>query len=111
MDPVLPTYARQPLSFERGEGTWLITKDGTRYLDFAGGIAVTVAGHCHPYLIEALNTQADKLWHTSNLYHIDGQERLAKRLVDATFADTVFSQTRGPKLWKVRSKWHGAITT
>jgi len=95
MEPVLPTYARQPLSFERGEGVWLFTKDGDKYLDFAGGIAVTVAGYGHPYLIEALKTQADKLWHTSNLYRIEGQERLAQRLVDVTFADTVFFTNSG----------------
>jgi acetylornithine/N-succinyldiaminopimelate aminotransferase len=95
MEPVLPTYARQPLSFEKGEGVWLETKDGERYLDFAGGIAVTVAGHGHPHLIEALKAQADKLWHTSNLYRIEGQERLAERLVAATFADTVFFTNSG----------------
>jgi len=95
MDPVLPTYARQPLSFERGEGVWLFTKDGERYLDFAGGIAVTVAGHANPHLIDALKAQADKLWHTSNLYRIEGQERLAERLVEATFADTVFFTNSG----------------
>jgi acetylornithine/N-succinyldiaminopimelate aminotransferase len=95
MEPVLPTYARQPLSFERGEGVWLFTKDDDKYLDFAGGIAVTVAGYSHPHLVEALKTQADKLWHTSNLYRIEGQERLARRLVDATFADTVFFTNSG----------------
>jgi len=95
MEPVLPTYARQPLSFDRGEGVWLFTKDGDKYLDFAGGIAVTVAGYSHPHLIKALKNQADKLWHTSNLYRIEGQERLAQRLVDATFADTVFFTNSG----------------
>lgn len=95
MQPVLPTYARQPLSFERGEGAWLVEKDGTRYLDFAGGIAVTVVGHCHPHLIDALKSQADKLWHTSNLYRIEGQEKLAARLVETTFADTVFFTNSG----------------
>ncbi len=95
IDPVLPTYARQPLSFERGEGVWLFTKDGERYLDFAGGIAVTVAGHAHPHLVDALKTQADKLWHTSNLYRIEGQEHLAERLVAASFADTVFFSNSG----------------
>jgi len=95
MEPVLPTYARQPLSFDRGEGAWLITKDGDRYLDFAGGIAVTVAGHSNPHLVNALKDQADKLWHTSNLYHIEGQERLARRLVDVSFADTVFFTNSG----------------
>jgi len=87
---VMGTYARQNLVFERGEGTWLITADGERYLDFASGIAVNVLGHAHPHLIEALNAQAQKLWHTSNLYRVSGQERLADRLVAATFADRVF---------------------
>jgi len=95
MEPVLPTYARQPLSFDRGEGVWIFTKDGDKYLDFAGGIAVTVAGYSHPHLVEALKAQADKLWHTSNLYRIEGQERLAQRLVDVTFADTVFFTNSG----------------
>jgi len=95
MEPVLPTYARQPLSFDRGEGVWIFTKDGDKYLDFAGGIAVTVAGYSHPHLVEALKAQADKLWHTSNLYRIEGQERLAERLVDVTFADTVFFTNSG----------------
>ncbi len=95
MEPVLPTYARQPLSFDRGEGVWIFTKDGDKYLDFAGGIAVTVAGYSHPHLVEALKAQADKLWHTSNLYRIEGQERLAERLVAATFADTVFFTNSG----------------
>lgn len=84
------TYARQNLVFERGEGAWLITPDGHRYLDFASGIAVNVLGHAHPRLIEALTEQAGKLWHTSNLYRVEGQERLADRLVGATFADRVF---------------------
>jgi len=95
MEPVLPTYARQPLSFDRGKGVWIFTKDGDKYLDFAGGIAVTVAGYSHPHLVEALKAQADKLWHTSNLYRIEGQERLAERLVAATFADTVFFTNSG----------------
>ncbi|MFA5899230.1 MAG: aspartate aminotransferase family protein [Hyphomicrobium sp.] len=84
------TYARQNLVFERGEGAWLITPDGDRYLDFASGIAVNVLGHAHPLLIAALTEQAGKLWHTSNLYRVEGQERLAERLVAATFADRVF---------------------
>ena len=93
--PVMPTYARAPLEAERGEGSWLITADGTRYLDFGAGIAVNVLGHAHPHLIEALERQARKLWHTSNMYPIAEQERLAARLVDATFADTVFFTNSG----------------
>ena len=87
---VMATYARQDLVFERGEGAWLITPEGERYLDFASGIAVNVLGHAHPALIAALSDQAHKLWHTSNLYRVEGQERLAERLVAATFADRVF---------------------
>ena len=88
---VLPTYARADLAFERGEGAYLFTADGRRYLDFASGIAVTALGHAHPHLSAALKSQIDTgIWHTSNLYRIPGQERLAERLVASTFADTVF---------------------
>src|SRR5215470_15431659 len=87
---VMPTYARQNLVFELGEGAWLSTASGDRYLDFASGIAVNALGHAHPKLIAALTAQAHKLWHTSNLYRVAGQERLAERLCAATFADRVF---------------------
>jgi acetylornithine/N-succinyldiaminopimelate aminotransferase len=87
---VMATYARQDLVFERGEGTWLITPGGERYLDFASGIAVNVLGHAHPRLVAALTEQAQKLWHTSNLYRVAHQERLAERLTRATFADRAF---------------------
>ena len=87
---VMGTYGRQNLVFERGEGAWLITAAGDRYLDFASGIAVNVLGHAHPRLVAALTEQAGKLWHTSNLYRVEGQERLAERLVAVTFADKVF---------------------
>jgi acetylornithine/N-succinyldiaminopimelate aminotransferase len=86
----MDTYARQNLVFERGEGAWLITASGDRFLDFASGIAVNALGHAHPRLVAALTEQAQKLWHTSNLYRVEGQERLAERLVAATFADRVF---------------------
>jgi acetylornithine/N-succinyldiaminopimelate aminotransferase len=89
------TFARVPLSFDRGEGSWLITEDGRRYLDFAGGIAVNSLGHGHPKLVAALTEQAGKLWHTSNLYQIPGQTRLAERLVENTFADKVFFTNSG----------------
>ena len=95
MSAVLPTYARYNLAFERGEGAYLMTEDGERYLDFASGIAVTSLGHCHPHLIKALNEQAARVWHTSNLFHVPGQERLAQRLTDATFADKVFFTNSG----------------
>jgi acetylornithine/N-succinyldiaminopimelate aminotransferase len=76
--------------FERGEGSWLVATDGTRYLDFASGVAVNALGHAHPRLIAALTEQAAKVWHTSNLYRVAGQERLADRLCQASFADRVF---------------------
>ena len=93
--PVLPTYKRTPFAFERGEGAQLFTTTGQEYLDFGGGIAVASLGHCHPALVEALQNQAAKLWHTSNVYEIPGQERLARRLTDASFADTVFFTNSG----------------
>src|SRR5687768_11483218 len=93
--PVLPTYNRSNLAFERGEGAYIYSSDGTRYLDFGAGIAVSSLGHAHPHLVEALADQAQKLWHTSNLYEIDGQERLARRLIEATFADTIFFTNSG----------------
>lgn len=87
---VMGTYARLNIVFERGEGSWLITENNERYLDFGSGVAVNALGHAHPHLIEALKSQADKVWHTSNLYRVGEQERLAERLCDATFADKVF---------------------
>lgn len=92
---ILPTYNRAPLSFVRGEGAWLWTEDGTRYLDVGAGIAVNALGHAHPALVEALTTQAGKLWHVSNLYDIPNQQRLAQLLVDNTFADTAFFTNSG----------------
>ncbi len=92
---ILPTYARAPMSFVKGEGSWLIEADGTRYLDLGAGIAVTSLGHAHPRLVEVLKDQAEQLWHTSNLYNIPNQEKLAEQLVAATFADTVFFTNSG----------------
>ena len=92
---VLPTYARIDLEFERGEGCWLVTTDGRRFLDFTAGIAVNVLGHAHPYLVEALHAQAQKLWHTSNLFRIPGGETLADRMKAVTFADTMFFTNSG----------------
>ena len=92
---VLPTYARVDLAFERGEGAWLFTAEGERYLDFTSGVAVNALGHAHPQLVQALNEQAQKLWHVSNLYRIPEGERLADRLCAASFADTVFFQNSG----------------
>lgn len=110
--PVLPTYARADLEFERGEGPWLITAKGDRYLDFGAGIAVNAFGHSHPHLIKALTEQAGKVWHTSNIYRIPGQETLARRLVEATFADTVFFTNSGAEALecaiKMARKYHAA---
>jgi acetylornithine/N-succinyldiaminopimelate aminotransferase len=86
----LPTYARVDLAFERGEGAWLFTAEGERYLDFTSGVAVNALGHAHPALVEALTEQAKKVWHVSNLYRIPGAERLADRLCALSFADAVF---------------------
>jgi acetylornithine/N-succinyldiaminopimelate aminotransferase len=93
--PVLPTYARADISFERGEGAWLTSTDGKKYLDFGSGVAVNALGHAHPALVKAISEQAAKLWHVSNLYKIPEGERLAKRLIDNTFADTAFFQNSG----------------
>ena len=92
---VLPTYNRAPLSFVKGEGSWLIEADGRRFLDLGAGIAVNALGHANPALTEALTTQAQNLWHVSNLYQIPQQQELADKLVDATFADTVFFTNSG----------------
>ncbi|MFT2210754.1 aspartate aminotransferase family protein [Rhizobium giardinii] len=93
--PLYDTYARAPLRFERGEGVWLVAEDGTRYLDFAAGVAVNSLGHAHPHLVSALKDQADKVWHLSNLYEVPGQESLSRRLTEATFADKVFFTNSG----------------
>ncbi|MBE7183379.1 MAG: aspartate aminotransferase family protein [Methylobacterium mesophilicum] len=89
------TFARAPLAFERGEGVWLETRDGERFLDFAAGIAVNSLGHSHPHLVKALQEQAAKLWHVSNLYEIPDQTRLGERLAASTFADKVFFTNSG----------------
>lgn len=93
--PLYDTYNRAALRFERGEGVWLITENGDRYLDFAAGIAVNSLGHGHPHLLKALNDQAAKLWHISNVYEIPGQDKLAQRLTENTFADKVFFTNSG----------------
>jgi acetylornithine/N-succinyldiaminopimelate aminotransferase len=92
---IVPVYARADVAFERGDGAWLISTDGERYLDFGGGIAVASLGYSHPHLVEALTTQGAKLWHSSNLFQIPGGERLAARLAEATFADLVFFTNSG----------------
>jgi len=91
----MPTYARAPLTFVKGEGSWLLDDQGRRFLDIGGGIAVNALGHAHPQLVQTLQDQAGQLWHTSNLYHIPNQTALAERLVAETFADTVFVTNSG----------------
>ena len=88
--PVLPTYNRASVSFERGVGARVYTPEGVEYLDFGAGVAVNSCGHAHPHLVAALTDQAQKIWHTSNIYAMPGQEKLAKRLIENSFADTVF---------------------
>jgi len=101
---LLPTYNRAPLSFVSGEGAWLIEADGRRFLDLASGIAVNALGHGHPALVEALTSQAGKLWHTSNLYQIPQQQELADRLIEASFADTAFFTNSGTEACELAVK-------
>ena len=109
---VMPTYARTDLVFDRGEGSWLITQDGRRFLDFNSGIAVNALGHAHPHLVEALQLQAGKFWHCSNLYRIAGQERLAERLTANSFADVAFFCNSGAEALecsiKIARRYHQA---
>jgi acetylornithine/N-succinyldiaminopimelate aminotransferase len=92
---IMGVYNRAPLAFERGEGVRLYTADGQDYLDCVAGIAVNGLGHSHPKLVQALKDQADKLWHVSNIYQIPGQEILARRLCEETFADVCFFTNSG----------------
>jgi len=101
---VLPTYSRAPLSFVKGEGSWLIEEDGRRFLDLGAGIAVNALGHAHPALVAALTEQAGQLWHTSNLYEIPQQQELADRLVALSFADTVFFTNSGTEACELAVK-------
>ncbi|GLO77451.1 aspartate aminotransferase family protein [Sulfitobacter pontiacus] len=101
---VLPTYSRAPLSFVKGEGSWLIEQDGRRFLDLGAGIAVNALGHAHPALVAALTKQAGQLWHTSNLYEIPQQQELADRLVALSFADTVFFTNSGTEACELAVK-------
>jgi acetylornithine/N-succinyldiaminopimelate aminotransferase len=87
---LLPVFARADLGFERGEGCWLISTNGERYLDFTSGVAVNALGHAHPHLVKALQEQATKLWHMSNLFKSPDGEKLAARLCEQSFADFVF---------------------
>ncbi len=109
---LFPTYARADLAFERGEGAWLIAANGDRYLDFGAGVAVNALGHAHPRLVETLRAAAEKPWHVSNLFQIPQAEALARRLVDATFADRVFFTNSGAEAVecaiKTARKFHAA---
>ncbi|MDA8251897.1 MAG: aspartate aminotransferase family protein [Rhodospirillales bacterium] len=87
---LMPTYNRADLAFERGEGVWLYTADGRRFLDFGSGIATSSLGHNHTHLVAAIAEQAARVMHVSNLYRIPQAERLAERLVGASFADSAF---------------------
>jgi acetylornithine/N-succinyldiaminopimelate aminotransferase len=109
---LLPTYARVNLAFERGEGAWLVSTNGERYLDFASGVAVNALGHAHPRLVAALAEQAQKVWHVSNLYEVPEAERVARRLCEASFADVVFFCNSGAEAMecsiKMARKYHSA---
>ena len=111
-DHIMGVYNRAPLAFERGRGAWLYTADDEAYLDCVGGIAVTGLGHGHPKVVQALKDQADKLWHVSNIYRIPGQEALATKLCEATFADEVFFTNSGTEAvecaLKAARKYHWA---
>ena len=91
----MPTYARAPLTFVKGKGSWLIDENSEKYLDMGAGIAVNVLGHAHPDLVQVLQKQAENLWHTSNLYNVSNQKKLADVLVEETFAQTVFFTNSG----------------
>src|SRR5579872_4464885 len=109
---LLPTYARADVAFERGEGAWLVSTKGERFLDFGSGVAVTVLGHAHPHLVETLAEQGGQLWHVSNLFQIPQAERLAARLTEASFGDLVFFTNSGTEACegaiKMARKYHYA---
>lgn len=87
---LMQTYARQPLSIQRGRGSKVYDMEGREYIDFVGGIAVNILGHGHPDLVQAIQRQAAQLIHISNLYYTEPQVKLAQVLVDHSFADRVF---------------------
>lgn len=113
IQPVLPTYNRAPVAFVRGEGCRVFTEAGEAYLDFGAGVAVTSCGHAHPRLVEALTEQARKIWHTSNIYQMPGQEKLARKLIELTFAETAFFCNSGAEALecaiKMARKYHAAM--
>ena len=87
---IMPVYAPPPIALERGEGVRLYDEDGNAYLDFVAGIAVNALGHSHPKMVEVLQEQAGKLWHTSNMFRVPAGEELATKMCRDTFADRVF---------------------
>jgi acetylornithine/N-succinyldiaminopimelate aminotransferase len=112
MSALLPTYARADVAFVKGEGPYLETAEGEKFLDFGAGVAVVSLGHAHPALVDALNRQASNVWHTSNLYKVPEQERLGERLTAATFADVAFFANSGAEAmeccFKMARKFHAA---
>ncbi len=111
-DHIMAVYNRAPLAFERGEGARLYTAEGEAYLDCMAGIATTGLGHANPKLVKALTDQAQKLWHVSNVFRIPGQEVLAARLTEETFAEVVFFTNSGTEAiecaLKTARKFHWA---
>ncbi len=109
---IFKTLTPAPLAFERGEGVRLYGEDGKIYLDYSAGVAVNALGHAHPHLVAALSEQASKLWHVSNLFQIPGQERLAKRLCEVSFADRIFFTNSGAEAmeccFKTARRYHFA---
>ncbi len=94
-EAMMPCYVPPPIVFTHGKGGYLFAENGDKYLDFTSGIGVNSLGHNHPYIVNALKEQADKLWHTSNMFRIAPAERLAKRITEMTFADRVFFTNSG----------------
>jgi acetylornithine/N-succinyldiaminopimelate aminotransferase len=110
--PVLPTYNRMPVAFTHGKGARVYAEDGTEYLDFGAGVAVTSCGHAHPQLVQALTDQAQKIWHTSNIFQMPGQQKLAEKLIAHSFAETMFFCNSGAEALecslKMARKYHHA---
>jgi acetylornithine/N-succinyldiaminopimelate aminotransferase len=110
--PLLQVYSPPEERFVRGQGCWIETDKGERYLDFIAGIAVNALGHAHPKLVAALTEQAGKLWHTSNMFLVEGQERLAAKYVANSFAEVVFFTNSGTEAiegcLKLARKYHTA---
>lgn len=109
---IMPSYNRASLRFASGDGAWLTTTDGEKYLDFGSGVAVNTLGHSHPKLVHAMTEQAQKLWHVSNLYEIPEQEALATTLCQNSFAELVFFNNSGAEaaegMIKTMRKYHAA---